>query len=116
MAKAIVQGALARDECRGAHYKPDFAFPDIHTTDPIQRRREAEAWCDRFEEGNRRWLKSTIAAYGADGQVSLSYEDVDVSLMSPRPRLYGVVGGETIEEVWNGRQNARRAPAAAASS
>ena len=26
VAKAILQGALARDECRGAHYKPEFAI------------------------------------------------------------------------------------------
>ena len=30
----------------------------------------------------------------------LSYEDVDTSLIPPRPRLYGMVGGEVIEEVW----------------
>ena len=29
VAKAILKGALARDECRGAHFKPDFAMPGI---------------------------------------------------------------------------------------
>jgi succinate dehydrogenase / fumarate reductase flavoprotein subunit len=109
LAKAIVKGALARDECRGAHYKPDFAMPGISATDPAQRRREAEAWCDRFEENNRRWLKSTIAEHAADGEPRLSYEEVDTSLIPPRPRLYGLVGAEIIEEVWNQRQ-ARHAP------
>ena len=27
IAKAILKGALARDECRGAHYKPEFEMP-----------------------------------------------------------------------------------------
>jgi len=108
VAKAILRGALARDECRGAHYKPEFAMPEIHAADPAQRRREAEAWCERFEENNRRWLKSTIATLGADGEPALSYEDVDTSLLPPRPRLYGVVGGDVIEQVWRERGRGKR--------
>ena len=69
-------------------------------------RRLAEAWCDRFEANTQKWLKSTIATL-RDGQVELSYEDVDTSLIPPRPRLYGLVGAELIEEVWKGRQNAK---------
>jgi succinate dehydrogenase / fumarate reductase, flavoprotein subunit len=34
----------------------------------------------------------------------LSYEDVDTTLIPPRPRLYGVVGGDVIERVWKERQ------------
>ena len=108
LAKTILQGALARDECRGAHYKPEFAMPEIHTDDPAEARRQAEAWCDRFEQNNRRWLKSTIAAYGADGHPELSYEEVDTSMIPPRPRLYGLTGGDVIEEVWRQRQGAQR--------
>jgi succinate dehydrogenase / fumarate reductase flavoprotein subunit len=78
-------------------------MPDIDAKDPAERRRQAEAWCDRFEENNKRWLKSTIARLDADGRPVLSYEDVDISLIPPRPRLYGVVGGELIEEVWKER-------------
>ena len=59
LAKAILKGALQRDECRGAHFKPEFAMPGIEATDPAEHRREAEAWCDRFEENTRNWLKST---------------------------------------------------------
>ena len=106
LAKTILKGARARDECRGAHYKPEFAMPDLQATDPAGRRREAEAWCDRFEENNRQWLKSTIAALGPDGEPQLSYEEIDTSLIPPRPRLYGVVGGEVIEQVWKARQSA----------
>ena len=49
LAKAIVQGRLQRDECRGAHFKPEFAMPGVEAADPAERRRLAEAWCDRFE-------------------------------------------------------------------
>ncbi len=103
LAQAIVRGALQRDECRGAHFKPDFSFPGIAASEPMERRREAEAWCDRFEANNARWLKSTIATYGGE-HPRLSYEDVDTSLIPPRPRLYGLVGAEIIEQVWNERQ------------
>jgi succinate dehydrogenase / fumarate reductase flavoprotein subunit len=106
VAKAILRGALQRDECRGAHYKPEFQPPNLTSTDPAERRREAEAWCDRFEENNRRFLKSTIATW--DGQhPQMTYEDVDTSLMPPRPRLYGLVGAEVIEEVWKERSAAK---------
>ena len=104
LAKTIVKGALMRDECRGAHYKPEFAMPDIDATDPAERRRQAEAWCDRFEANNRKWLKTTVAAIGPDGEPRISYEDVDTSIIPPRPRLYGMVGGQAIEEVWKERR------------
>ena len=61
---------------------------------------------DRFEASTRRWLKSTVAACGPDGEPDISYQDVDTSLIPPRPRLYGLVGGEEIEEVWKERQRA----------
>jgi succinate dehydrogenase / fumarate reductase flavoprotein subunit len=125
LAKAILHGALARDECRGAHYKPEFDMPGIDATaNPAEKRRLAEGWCDRFEEKNRRWLKTTIAEFDDRGEPRLSYEDVDVSLIPPRPRLYGLVGAEVIEEVWkerqakfpgNGAKTSNPAPAVAAS-
>ncbi|TWU29617.1 succinate dehydrogenase flavoprotein subunit [Bythopirellula polymerisocia] len=104
VAKAILKGALARDECRGAHYKPAFDMPGIDATDPAEKRRQAEAWCDSFDEKNRKWLKTTIASIDKSGEPTLSYEDVDTSLIPPRPRLYGLVGAEVIEQVWKERQ------------
>lgn len=109
IAKAILKGAQARDECRGAHYKPDFEPTGITAEDPAERRRQAEAWCDAFEEKNRKWLKSTIATFPNRNDVTcgdplLTYEDVDTSLIPPRPRLYGLVGAEMIEEAWKSRQ------------
>jgi succinate dehydrogenase / fumarate reductase flavoprotein subunit len=106
LAKAILKGALQRDECRGAHYKPKYEFKGISGADPAEKRQQAEAWCDRFEENNAKWLKSTIAEW-KDNEPALSYEPVDTSLIPPRPRLYGLVGAEIIEQVWKERQAAK---------
>jgi len=108
LALAILKGALARDECRGAHYKPAFAFPSLTAQSEPDRLREAEAWCDRFEANNAKWLKSTIAQWTGD-DVELTYEDVDTSLLPSRPRLYGLVGAEDIEKVWKQRAAAKKA-------
>ena len=107
LAKAILKGALARDECRGAHYKPEFEMPGIDAEDPGEKRRQAEQWCDSFEAKNQKWLKTTIATVDKSGEPTLSYEEVDTSLIPPRPRLYGLVGAEVIEEVWKERQAQR---------
>ena len=113
LAKTISRGA-ARDECRGAHFKPEFAMPSLTAEDPEGRRQQAEQWCDRFEKNNRKWLKSTIATW--DGQqVNLTYEDVNTSLIPPRPRLYGLVGAEVIEEMWKKRARATQESSVASS-
>lgn len=105
IAKAILKGALARDECRGAHYKPAFDMPGIDAdASPTEKRRQAEAWCDAFEEKNRKWLKTTIAEVDGQGEPHLRYEEVDTTIVPPRPRLYGLVGAEMIEEAWKERQ------------
>jgi succinate dehydrogenase / fumarate reductase flavoprotein subunit len=107
LALTILHGALARDESRGAHYKPDFSFKSLSKdTSPEQRRREAEQWVDAWEEGNRKWLKTTVANWNGESP-ELSYEDVDTSLIPPRPRLYGLVGAEEIEKVYKERAAAR---------
>lgn len=104
LAKTILKGALQRDECRGAHFKPDFAMPGLDAKDAPERRRQAERWCAEFEQNTATWLKSTIATCGPDGEPTLTYEEVDTTLIPPRPRLYGLVGAEVIEEVWRERQ------------
>ena len=105
--RRFCKGRLQRDECRGAHFKPEFAMPGFDADRPGRARREAEEWCDRFEENTRKWLKTTIAKLSPDGEPQLTYEDVDTSLIPPRPRLYGLVGADMIEEVWKERQAAK---------
>ncbi len=64
LARCITLGALARNESRGAHYKPEFPDRD-----------------------DKNWLKTTKATFTPDGP-SFDYEPVDVSLIPPRPRKY----------------------------
>jgi succinate dehydrogenase / fumarate reductase flavoprotein subunit len=64
LARVIVQGARVRDESRGAHYQPEFPNRD-----------------------DERFLKTTKAAF-VDGAPSISFEDVDIQWIKPRPRVY----------------------------
>jgi len=67
LAEAILQGALQRNESRGAHYKP--AFPD---------------------RDDANFLKATIATYdAANDHPVISFQPVDTSLVPPRARTYG---------------------------
>jgi len=103
-----------RDECRGAHYKPEFKIPSPDAEDHEVLRQQAQTWCKAFKEKNDKWLKSTIAEYDPDGP-KFSYEAVDTSLIPPRPRTYGLTGAEIIEEVWRD-MGRKQQPVAAASS
>ena len=84
----------------------------------MERRHQAEKWCDEFDRNNQKYLKSTVAAWDSESdQPDISYESVDTSLIKPRPRLYGLVGAEVIEEVWKERGKSdvgEKAPAVAA--
>jgi succinate dehydrogenase / fumarate reductase flavoprotein subunit len=64
LARVIVQGARQRDESRGAHYKPDFPT-----------------------RNDEQFLKTTKATF-KDGAPSISFEDVDISHIKPRARVY----------------------------
>jgi succinate dehydrogenase / fumarate reductase flavoprotein subunit len=99
LAKVIAAGALARNECRGAHFKPDFAIQPPKAGDAESVHREARRWCDEFRSQTEEWLKTTIAEYTPSGP-RLSYEPVETSLIPPRPRTYGLVGAEVIEKMW----------------
>ncbi len=107
LAKTILKGALQRDECRGAHYKPEFSLHEVDAEDAADRRRQAEDWCRRFSENIQKWLKTTVATWNGD-EPELTYEDVDISLIPPRPRLYGLKGAELIDEVW--REQVSKSP------
>jgi len=64
LARVITLGALARNESRGAHYKPEFP-----------------------ERDDVNWLKTTRAKY-VNGEIKLTYEQVDISQIPPRARRY----------------------------
>lgn len=66
LARVITVGALLRDESRGAHYKPEYP-----------------------ERDDGRFLKTTIAEYSPSGP-QISYEEVDLGYIKPRPRVYDV--------------------------
>ncbi len=109
LARVITQGALLRDECRGAHYKPESDIPGPTADDKVELRKQAEQWCRTLRERNHEWLKTTIAKYTPAG-IEFTYEEVDSSLIPPRPRTYGLKGAEIIEQVWKemGQQPAPR--------
>lgn len=99
LAKVIANGALLRDECRGAHYKPEFEIPAPTAAGGAELQQQAENWCARYYEQNCKWLKTTLARHAPSGP-QFSYEPVSVDLIPPRPRTYGVRGAEIIERVW----------------
>ena len=70
LARVIAQGALQRDECRGAHYKPEFAIPSPTADDPVELHRQAEEYCRAFKAQTDKWLKTTIAEYTPEGPKS----------------------------------------------
>jgi len=104
LSKIITKGALMRDEFRGSHYKPEFDLnqpddfhPDTYLVFEKQKAAgkvneedfapEHLAYMKRFAENNKKWLKSTIAIF-KNGGPEITYEDVDESLIAPRPRKY----------------------------
>ncbi|MCK6455386.1 MAG: succinate dehydrogenase flavoprotein subunit [Phycisphaerae bacterium] len=98
LARVIAQGALLRDECRGAHYKPQFDIPGLDP-DKGDLKRQAIAWCEAFKARNEKWLKTTIAEHTPAGP-RFSTEPVDTSLIPVRPRTYGLKGADEITKTW----------------
>lgn len=64
LARVITLGALARNESRGAHYKPDYP-----------------------ERDDANWMKTTKAKY-VNGGPAFEYEPVDARFITPRKRDY----------------------------
>ncbi len=66
LARVVALGALARNESRGAHWKPEFP-----------------------ERDDANWLKTTRTCFAPDADAPLfTYEPVEISLLKPRPRRY----------------------------
>ncbi len=63
-AQAMVAGALAREESRGAHFREDFP-----------------------ERDDTKWLKHTLA-YKAEGGPDLKFKPVTITKFEPKPRTY----------------------------
>ena len=69
LSEAILKGALARDESRGAHFKPEFP-----------------------ERDDKNFLHTTVARFDAERNEAVIAEGpVDISLVPPRARTYGAV-------------------------
>jgi succinate dehydrogenase / fumarate reductase flavoprotein subunit len=86
LARVVTKSALERDECRGAHYKPEFKLPIPEGKFPGDP--EFEAYRARWKANNDRWLKTTIAEHSATGP-EISYQAVDTSVYPPtEPRDY----------------------------
>ncbi len=74
--KAIVAGAIARNESRGAHFKMDTPHRD-----------------------DENWLVTTKATWSPDG-VSLDFtEKIDCSYIAPRARKYRINQNKIVEEI-----------------
>jgi succinate dehydrogenase / fumarate reductase flavoprotein subunit len=84
LARVIVQGALKRDECRGSHYKPDFALPEPKTRDPNQ----DPEWMEKWRANTEKWRKTTLAKWTKDGP-EITYRDVATPILEVEPRWYG---------------------------
>ncbi len=86
LGQVIAASALARDECRGAHYKPAFelAMPqDAYPGDPTY-----EAYREAWKAQNEQWLKTTLAERSEQGP-RISHQPVDLSVLAPeQPRDY----------------------------
>jgi succinate dehydrogenase / fumarate reductase flavoprotein subunit len=88
LARVMAASARARDECRGAHYKPEFDLPL-----PARRASDADdpewqAYLERWRANNERWLKTTVSEHTPDGP-RIEHEPVDLSVLPPaEPRDY----------------------------
>jgi len=92
MSKAVVEGAILRDECRGAHYKPAFDNEAPSKETPI----DDPAWTAYYEKflvQSQEWLKTTIAKHDpAKALPTIEYKPVDSRHLEPEPRDYTGVG------------------------
>jgi succinate dehydrogenase / fumarate reductase flavoprotein subunit len=86
LGEVIAVSALHRDECRGAHYKPEFELKlpkDAKSGEPA-----FEEYRSQWKKQNKKWLKTTIASHTENGP-QIDYQAVDLSVLAPQePRDY----------------------------
>ena len=82
LARVITIGALKRNESRGAHYKPDF--PERDDTQFMK------TTIATFKSPSSFSAKAPYSTPTDKGEPVFTYEDIDVSLIKPRPRKYDV--------------------------
>ena len=104
LSKIITKGALKRNEFRGSHYKQDYDLKQPKDFDPheyidyLEEKQYGDIaedkfppghldYMKRFEENNVKWLKTTIAQF-KDNKPDITYEEVNTSSITPRPRKY----------------------------
>jgi len=91
LARVIAQGARNRDESRGAHFKPDHKDRDdanwLRTTMALYKEGPAHS------EVN--YVRSLD--YSLCGQAIHATDQVDISLVKPRPRKYETAGAASAE-------------------
>ncbi|MEA3276870.1 MAG: succinate dehydrogenase (quinone) flavoprotein subunit [Pseudomonadota bacterium] len=86
LAQVMARSARERDECRGAHFKPEFELPMPQHRFPGDP--EFEGYRARWKRNNERWLKTSIAEHSPQGP-RIRYEEVDTSVLPPEePRDY----------------------------
>ena len=101
--------ASARDECRGAHYKPEFAMPDVAAGDSDRRPPAGGAMGRSFQENTRQWLKTTVAGFrrrpagdSLRGRGHVVDSAASAALRRGRRKL--------VEHVWTQRQDRKNRP------
>jgi succinate dehydrogenase / fumarate reductase, flavoprotein subunit len=76
MSKAIVGGAIVRDESRGAHFKLDTPDRD-----------------------DSKWLRTTKATWAPQGPTFDLSEEVECNVIAPRPRKYKINQNKVVREI-----------------
>jgi len=73
--KAIVEGAIIRDESRGAHFKMDTPNRD-----------------------DKKWLRTSLARYEPEGP-QFTFEPIDCSFIAPRARKYKINQNKIVVQI-----------------
>jgi len=86
LGRVITRAARERDECRGAHHKPEFELKIPEGKFPGDP--EFEEYRSKWKIENNKWLKTTLVDHSSNGPL-ISYEEVDISVVAPEhPRDY----------------------------